>query len=78
MKNFTILNIFFLVALFSIENLNAQIVIGAPNLGFSQACAGPSFNTYNVTFTFSMENNAIKKKTLSIVKFFISYCLSNK
>ena len=56
MKNFTILNIFFLVALFSIENLNAQIVIGTPSLGFSQACAGPSFNTYNVTFTFSPES----------------------
>ncbi|WP_345271876.1 gliding motility-associated C-terminal domain-containing protein [Flaviramulus aquimarinus] len=38
-----------------IENGNAQIVIGKPNLGFSQACASPSFNTYNITFTFSPE-----------------------
>ena len=57
MRNFTILNVFFLVALFSIENINAQIVIGTPSLGFSQACAGPSFNTYNVTFTFSPETS---------------------
>ncbi|WP_445732388.1 T9SS type B sorting domain-containing protein [Mariniflexile sp.] len=33
--------------------MGAQIVIGAPSLGFSQACASPSFNTYYVTFTFS-------------------------
>lgn len=33
--------------------INAQIVISKPNLGFSQACASASFNTYNVTFTFS-------------------------
>ena len=34
---------------------NAQIVIGAPSLGFSQACASSSFNTYNTTFVFSPE-----------------------
>ena len=38
------------------QNLNAQIVIGTPNLGFSQACANPSFNTYSVTFVFSPES----------------------
>lgn len=38
------------------EQVNAQIVIGAPNLGFSQACASGSFNTYNVTFVFSPES----------------------
>ena len=32
---------------------NAQIVIGTPSLGFSQACASESFNTYYATFTFS-------------------------
>jgi gliding motility-associated-like protein len=36
---------------------NAQIVIGTPNLGFSQACASESFNTYNTTFVFSPEAN---------------------
>jgi len=35
---------------------NAQIVIGTPNLGFSQACASESFNTYSATFIFSPES----------------------
>ncbi|MBT8393510.1 MAG: gliding motility-associated C-terminal domain-containing protein, partial [Bacteroidia bacterium] len=39
------------------KQANAQIVIGAPNLGFSQACANESFNTYSTTFTFSPESN---------------------
>lgn len=34
-----------------------QIVIGKPNLEFSQACASPSFNTYNVRFSFSPETS---------------------
>ncbi|WP_338734093.1 gliding motility-associated C-terminal domain-containing protein [Mangrovimonas cancribranchiae] len=37
------------------KNAKAQIVIGTPNLGFSQACANNSFNTYNTTFVFSPE-----------------------
>ena len=57
MRNFTLINIFFLVALCFTENLNAQIVIGTPNLGFSQACASSSFNIYNVTFSFSPESS---------------------
>ena len=55
MRNFTIINIV-LVLLCLSENLCAQIVIGTPSLGFSQACASPSFNTYNVTFSFSPES----------------------
>ena len=39
------------------EQANAQIVIGTPNLGFSQACANESFNTYSTTFVFSPESN---------------------
>ncbi|WCO03129.1 T9SS type B sorting domain-containing protein [Psychroserpens ponticola] len=39
--------------LFTQEQLNAQIVIGTPNLGFSQACASESFNSYSTTFVFS-------------------------
>ncbi|WP_452228091.1 T9SS type B sorting domain-containing protein [Lacinutrix sp. MEBiC02404] len=35
------------------QKINAQIVIGTPNLGFSQACANASFNSYNVNFVFS-------------------------
>ncbi|WP_028870841.1 gliding motility-associated C-terminal domain-containing protein [Psychroserpens burtonensis] len=41
--------------LFTSEKLKAQIVIGSPNLGFSQACASGTFNTYNTTFVFSPE-----------------------
>jgi len=42
--------------LFSNQNLKAQIVIGAPNLGFSQACANESFNTFHASFVFSPES----------------------
>lgn len=54
LKRLTVL--FGVIALFLPVQINAQIVIGAPNLGFSQACASPSFNTYNVTFVFSPES----------------------
>ena len=61
MRKITILKklllIFGVFVLFSNEQLNAQIVIGAPNLGFSQACASSSFNTYNATFVFSPETS---------------------
>ncbi|NNL82987.1 MAG: T9SS type B sorting domain-containing protein [Winogradskyella sp.] len=36
---------------------NAQIVIGTPNLEFSQACANASFNTYDISFVFSPESS---------------------
>nr|WP_321243384.1 gliding motility-associated C-terminal domain-containing protein [uncultured Psychroserpens sp.] len=52
--------------LFSAEKLNAQIVIGAPNLGFSQACASDTFNTYNTTFVFSPENGLNASNQFSI------------
>jgi len=54
--------------LFFAEKLNAQIVIGAPNLGFSQACASDTFNTYNTTFVFSPETalNASNQFTLEL------------
>jgi gliding motility-associated-like protein len=41
--------------LITVSSLNAQIVISAPNLGFSQACASESFNIFFTTFTFSPE-----------------------
>lgn len=41
--------------LFTAHTVNAQLVIGKPNLGFTQACASESFNSYNVTFSFSPE-----------------------
>jgi gliding motility-associated-like protein len=61
MHKTTRINILFIgLCLFTfsfLENVNAQIVIGTPNLGFSQACASASFNTYNTTFVFSPEAN---------------------
>ncbi|WP_396172522.1 gliding motility-associated C-terminal domain-containing protein [Flavobacterium sp.] len=44
--------ILLLLTVFSAVNGLAQIVIGTPTLGFSQACASAGFNTYNVSFTF--------------------------
>ncbi|WP_317167353.1 T9SS type B sorting domain-containing protein [Winogradskyella costae] len=38
------------------QRANSQIIIGTPNLGFTQACASESFNTYNTTFIFSPES----------------------
>ncbi len=48
------------------EQANAQIVIGTPNLGFSQACANESFNTYSATFVFSPESNLNASNQFSI------------
>jgi hypothetical protein len=60
MKNIATIHRFFTVfclLIFSItKSISAQIVIGKPSLGFSQACAGPSFNTYYATFSFSPES----------------------
>lgn len=52
-------NWYFTFCLFALltYNISAQIVIGTPSLGFSQACASDSFNTYNTTFVFSPESN---------------------
>lgn len=52
MRNFTLIIFFFISFTYTIS---AQLVIGTPSLGFSQACANESFNTYYVTFTFSPE-----------------------
>lgn len=48
--------LFGVVVLFLSEQITAQIVIGAPNLGFTQACASDTFNSYFVTFVFSPES----------------------
>ncbi|WP_179353854.1 T9SS type B sorting domain-containing protein [Winogradskyella vidalii] len=45
-----------LLVTFISNRAQAQIVIGTPNLGFSQACASESFNTYSTTFIFSPES----------------------
>ena len=46
-----------MLTMFSSVNGLAQIVIGTPTLGFSQACASAGFNTYNVSFTFFPPTN---------------------
>ncbi|MBU3821445.1 gliding motility-associated C-terminal domain-containing protein [Flavobacteriaceae bacterium XHP0103] len=51
MRNFTIVIVLLFISL--AKTVNAQVVIAKPNLGFSQACASTSFNTYNITFSFS-------------------------
>ncbi|WP_400078686.1 gliding motility-associated C-terminal domain-containing protein [Winogradskyella sp. R77965] len=48
------------------EQVTAQIVIGTPNLGFSQACASESFNTYSTTFIFSPESSVSSANQFSI------------
>lgn len=58
-KTTTLKRSFFVLGIFVLlisGQINAQIVIGAPNLGFSRACASDSFNTYNVSFVFSPES----------------------
>ena len=56
MKHYISIIVVIALILFYVPYINAQIVISKPNLGFSQACASASFNTYNVTFTFSPDN----------------------
>jgi len=55
MRNFTIIILIFSFA----KAINAQIVIAKPNLGFTQACASPAFNTYSVTFSFTPESGLL-------------------
>ena len=57
MRKVTLINLSIMVLMVFTETLSAQVVISKPNLGFSQACASPSFNSYNVTFTFSSESS---------------------
>lgn len=52
--------------LFTAEKLNAQIVIGSPNLGFSQSCASNTFNNFSTTFVFSPENGLNASNQFSI------------
>lgn len=51
--NKLLISLCFVVAFIIQDTIEAQIVIGQPNLGFSQACASDSFNTYSATFVFS-------------------------
>lgn len=60
MPKTTTLKLFFLhiciLGLMLPDQMGAQISIGIPNLGFTKACAGPSFNAYNLSFSFSPES----------------------
>ena len=50
--------IFFLLSFFTIlisGKTEAQVVIGTPELGFSQACANQTFNSFAIDFVFSPE-----------------------
>ena len=51
--NKLLISLCLVLAFLSIEQVQAQLVIGQPNLGFTQACASDSFNTYSATFVFS-------------------------
>ena len=57
MKNFTCIKIIVCFIFLISKTAMAQLVISTPNLGFTQACASESFNTYNVTFSFSPESS---------------------
>jgi len=50
MRKFTII---ILGIIFFTNSLYAQLFFGSPSLGFTQACASSSFNTYYVTIPFS-------------------------
>lgn len=52
-------SLYFLAGLFMVINfgkVEAQIVIGAPDLQFTQACANEFFNTFTVNFVFNPES----------------------
>jgi gliding motility-associated-like protein len=63
--NKVLFGIFFFLMMTQNE-LCAQIVIGTPNLGFSQACASESFNSYNTTFIFSPASGVEASNQFSI------------
>ncbi len=53
MRNFTLILFTFILLIGS--SAFAQLVIGKPNLEFTQACASSTFNNYNLSFVFSPE-----------------------
>lgn len=44
----------------------SQITINAPTLGFSQVCASPTFNSYNLSFSFSPTSNLGTGNTFTV------------
>lgn len=57
MRSILIILLFFTIW-YSPESYS-QIVISKPGLGFTQACASGSFNSYNVTFSFSPDTGLL-------------------
>lgn len=57
---------FFFLTITAQTKVCAQIVIGTPNLGFSQACASETFNTYSVTFIFSPSSGVNPSNQFSV------------
>ena len=49
--------VFYLLFLFVHLHTNAQIIINKPTLGFTQACASSSFNSFTISFTFFPATN---------------------
>ncbi|MFB9055579.1 gliding motility-associated C-terminal domain-containing protein [Mariniflexile ostreae] len=43
---------------FFIQIVGGQAFISKPSLGFTQACASPLFNTFDITFSFTPETNS--------------------
>lgn len=66
MKNSVLLKIIVFFVFSFIEIINAQIVISKPSLEFTQACGSVSFNTYNVTFSFSPVSNLTSSNQFQI------------
>ena len=61
--------LYFLICFFilvSLGKVNSQIIIGTPNLDFSQACANADFNNYSVNFVFSPESGLQPSNQFSI------------
>lgn len=49
--------IFSFLLLSGVQALSQTITISSPTIGFTQACASPSFNTYNFSFSFFPPQN---------------------
>lgn len=49
------------------ETVYSQINLSKPNLEFTQACASDSFNSFNVTFTFSPDTNLLPNNQFQIL-----------
>lgn len=53
--NTTLITFYLVVAFLFQDQLYGQIVLGQPSLGFTQACASSTFNSFSASFVFSPE-----------------------